>query len=163
MRKSFLSAFATVVLTGGALVGTALPAQADAPTTLYVRQNPPATAPTSTRAPWSSRSAPSVPRPQWSRGGQIVDIGGGNYRERVTIRTSGTPEQPVTFFATSSSGATLVGATAGFVIDGQHDVVLQNLRVVGSGDVPALDAAQLLGHHHPGRHLRPGHCPRRHR
>ena len=137
MRKSFFAAFATVVLTGGALVGTALPAQADAPTTLYVRQNPAADCsdqyPGTLAQPFCTiGAAAAVVTP-----GQSVDVGGGDYRERVTIRTSGTPEQPVTFFA--SSGATLIGATAGFVIDGQHDVVLRNFRSIGSTSVPGLD------------------------
>ncbi|WP_444949500.1 PKD domain-containing protein [Micromonospora ureilytica] len=137
MRRSFLVAFATVVLTGGALVGTALPAQADVPTTLYVRQNP------ATKC--SDQYPGTLAQPFCTIGAaaavvtanQSVDVGGGNYRERVTIRTSGTPEQPVTFFA--SSGATLIGATAGFVIDGQHDVVLRNFRSIGSTSVPGLD------------------------
>ncbi|RAN97600.1 PKD domain-containing protein [Micromonospora noduli] len=137
MRKSFFSAFATVVLTGGTLVGTTLPAQADAPTTLYVRQNPVGGCsdqyPGTLAQPFCTiGAAAAVVTP-----GQSVDVGGGNYRERVTIRTSGTPEQPVTFFA--SSGATLIGATAGFVIDGQHDVVLRNFRSIGSTSVPGLD------------------------
>ncbi|MEU8111622.1 PKD domain-containing protein [Micromonospora sp. NPDC048947] len=138
MRKSFFAALATVVLTGGALVGTALPAQADAPTTLYVRQNS-ATGcsdqfPGTLAQPFCTISAAAAV----VTAGQSVDVGGGNYRERVTIPTSGTPEQPVTFFA--SSGATLIGATAGFVIDGQHDVVLQNLRANGSASaLPGLD------------------------
>ncbi|WP_328651499.1 PKD domain-containing protein [Micromonospora sp. NBC_00330] len=145
MGKSLLSGLATVVLTGGALVGTTLPAQADAPTTLYVRQNPVGGCsdqyPGTLEQPFCTIGAAAA----IVTGGQTVDIGGGNYQERVTIGTSGTPEQPVTFLTTSSSAATLVGATAGFVIDGQHDVVLQNLRVVGSGDVPALDAHNSSG------------------
>ncbi|MFE9915589.1 PKD domain-containing protein [Micromonospora sp. NPDC005553] len=145
MRKSFFAGLATALLTSGTLVGTALPAQAAAPTTLYVRQNPPANCsdqfPGTLVQPFCTIGAAAA----IVTGGQTVDVGGGNYPERVTIGASGTPEQPVTFLTTSSSGATLVGATAGFVIDGQHDVVLQNLRVVGSGDVPALDARNSSG------------------
>ncbi|MFI6242087.1 PKD domain-containing protein [Micromonospora sp. NPDC050795] len=145
MRKSFFAGLATALLTSGTLVGTALPAQAAAPTTLYVRQNPPANCsdqyPGTLAQPFCTIGAAAA----IVTGGQTVDIGGGNYRERVTIGTSGTPEQPVTFLTTSSSSATLIGATAGFVIDGQHDVVLQNLRVVGSGEVPALDARNSSG------------------
>ncbi|MFI6237788.1 PKD domain-containing protein [Micromonospora sp. NPDC050784] len=138
MSKFFLAGLATVVLTSGALVGTALPAQADAPPTLYVRQN--------AATGCSDQFPGTLAQPFCTIGaaaavvtaGQSVDIGGGNYRERVTIPTSGTPEQPVTFFA--SNVATLIGATAGFVIDGQHDVVLQNLRAIGSASVlPGLD------------------------
>ncbi|MFI6242086.1 PKD domain-containing protein [Micromonospora sp. NPDC050795] len=138
MGKSLLSGLATVVLTGGALVGTMLPAQADAPTTLYVRQNP-ATGcsdqfPGTLTQPFCTIGAAAAV----VTAGQSVDVGSGNYRERVTIPTSGTPEQPVTFFA--SEVATLIGATAGFVIDGQHDVVLKNLRTNGSTSVlPGLD------------------------
>ncbi|MEV5207993.1 PKD domain-containing protein [Micromonospora sp. NPDC053740] len=145
MRKSFFAGLATAVLTSGTLVGAALPAQAAAPTTLYVRQNA-ATGcsdqyPGTLEQPFCTIGAAAA----IVTGGQTVDIGGGNYPERVTIGTSGTPEQPVTFLTTSSSAATLTGATAGFVIDGQHDVVLQNLRVDGSGDVPALDARNSSG------------------
>ncbi|RAN97599.1 PKD domain-containing protein [Micromonospora noduli] len=138
MGKSLLSGLATVVLTGGALVGTTLPAQADAPTTLYVRQNPVGGCsdqfPGTLAQPFCSIGAAAAV----VTAGQTVDVGGGNYPERVTIPTSGTPEQPVTFFA--SDVATLIGATAGFVIDGQHDVVLKNLRSNGSTSVlPGLD------------------------
>ncbi|MEU8126062.1 right-handed parallel beta-helix repeat-containing protein [Micromonospora sp. NPDC049049] len=138
MGKSLLSGLATVVLTGGALVGTILPAQADAPTTLYVRQNPTANCsdqyPGTLAQPFCTIGAAAAV----VTAGQTVDVGGGNYRERVTIPTSGTPEQPVTFFA--SDVATLIGATAGFVIDGQHDVVLKNLRANGSTSaLPGLD------------------------
>ncbi|MFG3639360.1 PKD domain-containing protein [Micromonospora sp. NPDC047762] len=145
MRKSFFAGLATALLTSGTLVGTALPAQAAAPTTLYVRQNA-ATGcsdqfPGTLAQPFCTIGAAAA----IVTGGQTVDVGGGTYRERVTIGTSGTPEQPVTFLAASGSGATLIGATAGFVIDGQHDVVLQNLRVVGSGDVPALDVRNSSG------------------
>ena len=137
MGKSLLSGLATVVLTGGALVGTTLPAQADAPTTLYVRQNPVGGCsdqfPGTLAQPFCTIGAAAAV----VTAGQTVDVGGGNYRERVTIPTSGTPEQPVTFLA--SDVATLIGATAGFVIDGQHDVVLKNLRTSGSTDVPGLE------------------------
>ncbi|MFI6065497.1 PKD domain-containing protein [Micromonospora sp. NPDC051227] len=138
MRKSLFADFATVVLTGGTLVGTALPAQADAPTTLYVRQNP--------TTGCSDQFPGTLTQPFCTIGaaaavvtaGQSVDVGGGNYRERVAIPTSGTPEQPITFL--TSGVATLIGATAGFVIDGQHDVVLKNLRTNGSTSVlPGLD------------------------
>ncbi|MEU4526966.1 PKD domain-containing protein [Micromonospora ureilytica] len=146
MRKSFFAGFVTAVLTGGALVGTALPAQADAPTTLYVRQNPPANCsdqyPGTLAQPFCTISAAAAV----VTSGQTVDIGGGNYRERVTITTSGTPQQPVVFLSGSTS-ASLIGSTAGFVIDGQHDVVLQNLRTVGSGDgdLPAIDVRNSSG------------------
>ncbi|WP_433314930.1 PKD domain-containing protein [Micromonospora sp. CA-269861] len=146
MRKSFSAGLATVVLTGGALVGTALPAQADAPTTLYVRQNPPANCsdqyPGTLAQPFCTISAAAAV----VTSGQTVDIGGGNYPERVTITTSGTPQQPVVFLSGSTS-ASLIGSTAGFVIDGQHDVVLQNLRTVGSGDgdLPAIDVRNSSG------------------
>ncbi|MGW5558399.1 PKD domain-containing protein [Micromonospora sp. NPDC003944] len=138
MRRSFRTSFVTVVLTGGALVGTALPAQADAPATLYVRQNA-ATGcsdqfPGTLAQPFCTISAAAAV----VTAGQTVDVGGGNYRERVTIPVSGTPEQPVTFL--TNAVATLIGATAGFVINGQHDVVLQHLRVDGSAaSLPGLD------------------------
>ncbi|MCG5450884.1 PKD domain-containing protein [Micromonospora hortensis] len=144
MRKSCFAAFATVVVTGGALVGTALPAQADAPTTLYVRQNL-ATGcsdqfPGTLAQPFCTISAAAA----IVTGGQTVDIGGGVYMERVSVTSSGTPQQPIVFVG-SSINASLGGASAGFVVDGQHDVVLQNIRVVGSGDVPAADVRNSSG------------------
>ncbi|PWR05416.1 hypothetical protein DKT68_27060 [Micromonospora acroterricola] len=147
MRTSSLAGLLTAVLTGGALLGTTAPVQAAEPGTLYVRQNTPTGCsdqnPGTLALPFCSISAAAA----IVTSGQIVDIGGGNYRERVTITTSGTPQQPVVFVSRSTSG-NLVGATAGFVIDGQHDVVLQNLRVVGSDDgddLPALDVRNSSG------------------
>ncbi|MEV4654733.1 PKD domain-containing protein [Micromonospora sp. NPDC049301] len=142
MRTTSLAGLLAAVLTGGALLGTTAPVRAAEPGTLYVRQNPPTGCsdqnPGTLALPFCSISAAAA----IVTSGQTVDIGGGNYRERVTITTSGTPEQPVVFVSRSTSG-NLVGATAGFVIDGQHDVVLQNLRVVGSGDADALPALDV--------------------
>lgn len=146
MRKSFFSGLVTIVLTGGALVGTTVPAHADTPTTLYVRQNPSANCsdayPGTLAQPFCSIGAAAAV----VTAGQTVDIGGGVYMERVTVAASGTPQQPIVFTTNANSNsATLSGATAGFVIDGQHDVVLQNIRVVGSGDVPAVDVRNSSG------------------
>ncbi|MFF5054248.1 PKD domain-containing protein [Micromonospora sp. NPDC000663] len=146
MRKSLFSGLVTIVLTGGALVGTTVPAQADTPTTLYVRQNPAANCsdayPGTLAQPFCSIGAAAA----IVTAGQTVDIGGGVYLERVNVTASGTPQQPIVFTTNASSNsATLSGATAGFVIDGQHDVVLQNMRVFGSAGVPTVDARNSSG------------------
>ncbi|MEV7329804.1 PKD domain-containing protein [Micromonospora sp. NPDC093244] len=146
MRKSLFSGLVTTVLTGGALMGTTVPAHADTPTTLYVRQNPSANCsdayPGTLAQPFCSIGAAAA----IVTAGQTVDIGGGVYLERVNVTASGTPQQPIVFTTNASSNsATVSGATAGFVIDGQHDVVLQNLRVFGSASVPTVDASNSSG------------------
>ncbi|MFE9190380.1 PKD domain-containing protein [Micromonospora sp. NPDC007208] len=140
MRAPLLAGLATVVLTAGTF-GTTVPAQADDLKILYVRQ---------AATDCSDQNAGTLAQPFCSigaaaaivTGGQTVDIGAGSYRERVTVKAAGTPEQPVVFVGTSAS---LVGENAGFVIDGQHDIVLQNIQVIGSGDLPAVDAHDASG------------------
>ncbi|MFC0526665.1 right-handed parallel beta-helix repeat-containing protein [Phytohabitans kaempferiae] len=136
MRRSFRAGCAALVLAGGVVVGFAGPAQAADPTVLYVRQL--ATA-------CSDSGAGTLEQPFCTIGaaaavvtsGQTVDVGHGSYRERITVARSGAPGQPITFRATN--GATLSGPEAGFVIDGQHDVAIQDIRIVDNVDVPAVD------------------------
>ncbi|WP_444949503.1 PKD domain-containing protein [Micromonospora ureilytica] len=140
MRAPLLAGLATVILTGGTL-GITVPAQADDLKILYVRQ---------AATNCSDQNAGTLAQPLCSigaaaaivTGGQTVDIGTGSYRERVTVKTSGTPEQPVVFVGTLAS---LVGENSGFVVDGQHDIVLQNIQVNALGDLPAVDAHDVSG------------------
>ncbi|WP_446217745.1 right-handed parallel beta-helix repeat-containing protein [Micromonospora sp. IBHARD004] len=142
MRRPSVAGLTAVALTGGSLLSLATPAQAADATVLYVRQMSTACSDTGagTLAQPFCSIGPAVAR---VTAGQTVDVGQGNYPERVTIGSSGTPDQPITILA--SNVATLSGATAGFVIDGQHDIVLQNLRVTKAVDVPALDLKNATG------------------
>ncbi|MFF4891494.1 PKD domain-containing protein [Micromonospora chersina] len=142
MRNSSVAGLTALALTGGSLLSLATPAQAADATVLYVRQM--STACSDTGAGTLSQPycsiAPAVAR---VTAGQTVDVGQGTYAERVTIANSGTPDQPITILA--SGVATLSGATAGFTVDGQHDIVVQNMRVNKVVDVPALDLRNASG------------------
>ena len=141
MHRSPLAGLTALALTGGTLLATAAPAQA-AEDTLYVRQLSSACSdqgPGTQAQPFCTigAAAAAVTDGQW------VDVGSGNYRERVTITSSGTEHLPIVFYA--STHATLIGPNAGFVIDGQHDVTLQNLSVNGGVDKAALDIRDSSG------------------
>lgn len=137
MRRTSLAGLTAIALTGGTLLSAA-PAQAADPTTIYVRKQ---------SSTCSDSGAGTLQQPFCSIGpaaavvtaGQTVDIGDGPYPERVTITNSGTPDQPIVFRAATGATVTLSGATAGLVIDGQHDITIQNLRVNGAADAPALE------------------------
>ncbi|QLQ38728.1 PKD domain-containing protein [Micromonospora robiginosa] len=58
---------------------------------------------------------------------------------------SGTPDQPITIRNTADSAAAISGPTAGVVIDGQHDIVLQDLWVMKLADLPAVDLRDAAG------------------
>ncbi|SCL57198.1 right-handed parallel beta-helix repeat-containing protein [Micromonospora peucetia] len=141
MRKTPLAGLTALAL-AGTLFGAVTPAHAEEPGTLYVR---------GTSTACSDGGSGSLEQPFCTIGraaavataGQTVDIGGGNYRERVTIANSGTPERPIVFSATGT--ATLHGPTSGYVVDGQHDILLRNLRVSGATDLPALDFRDASG------------------
>ncbi|MGW5669837.1 PKD domain-containing protein [Micromonospora sp. NPDC003776] len=136
MRRSSLAGLTAIAVTGSSLLVTGGAAQGAEALTYYVRQESTAcsdTGPGTLAQPFCSIG----PAAAVATAGQTVDVGRGSYPERVTIANSGTPEQPITFLA--SEVATLTGPNGGFVIEGQHDVVLQNLRVRGAADVPALD------------------------
>ncbi|MEU4476846.1 PKD domain-containing protein [Micromonospora sp. NPDC023966] len=142
MRKSSLAGLTALAMTGGTLLATSAPAHAAEGETLYVRQLSSACSdqgPGTQAQPFCTigAAAAAVTDGQW------VDVGAGNYRERVTITSSGTESMPIVFFASAS--AVLIGPDAGFVIDGQHDVTLQNLRANGGGDLPALDIRNSSG------------------
>lgn len=133
MRRSFRAGVASVALTGGTLVGLAAPAQADA-TVLFVRQLSPTcsdSGPGTAEQPFCTIGAAAAV----VTAGQTVDVSYGVYRERVTLTSSGTPDAPITF----RGDATSTGPDVGFVIDGQHDIVLKDMRLLNTVAVPALD------------------------
>ncbi|MGN9908292.1 PKD domain-containing protein [Phytohabitans sp. LJ34] len=137
MRLSLRAGITALALTGGTLVGAAAPAEA-AVTTLYVRQ---------ASSTCSDSGAGTSQQPFCTIGaaaavvaaGQTVDIGAGRYAERVTVATSGAPGEPITFQAQLFAGVHMSGPTAGFVIDGQHDLRIRNIETYGTRDVPVLD------------------------
>ncbi|MER5637864.1 PKD domain-containing protein [Kitasatospora sp. NPDC002227] len=89
--------------------------------------------------------------------GDTVSIGGGSYPETVTVTHSGEPGKPVTItgrmFTDESWSPTVVGSSTGsqpsIVLDGVHDVVVQNLRVASSAEAFLVrdSAAIVLDHH----------------
>ncbi|MEW2426962.1 PKD domain-containing protein [Micromonospora sp. NPDC047644] len=140
MRRRSLAGLTAIAVTGGTLLATGAPAQADDPVMiLYVKQ---ADANCSDQGPGS----PDTPFCTIGAAAAVVKapgavfIEGGTYAERVTVTSSGTPEARIAFSArTTSAPVTLVGPNAGLVIDGQHDIQIEDINVRGSIDVPALD------------------------
>ncbi|MFI6065494.1 right-handed parallel beta-helix repeat-containing protein [Micromonospora sp. NPDC051227] len=140
MRRRSLAGLTAIAVTGGSLLATGAPAQADDPVMmLYVKQ---ADANCSDQGPGSDdtpfctigAAAAVVTAP-----GAVL-IEGGTYAERVTVTSSGVPEARIAFTAWNArTPVTLVGPNAGLVIDGQHDIQIENINVSGSTDVPALD------------------------
>lgn len=74
--------------------------------------------------------------------GQTVEIRGDHYDERVAVTGSGTPEQPITIRFVGATG--LAGDSAGFVIDGVHDIRLENVRVHRHSDTELAPTQPLL-------------------
>ncbi|WP_328651495.1 PKD domain-containing protein [Micromonospora sp. NBC_00330] len=139
MRRRSLAGLTAIAVTGGTLLAAGAPAQADDPVILYVKQ---ADANCSDQGPGSDdtpfctigAAAAVVTAP-----GAVL-IEGGTYAERVTLTSSGVPEAQIAFMAWNArTPVTLVGPNAGLVIDGQHDIYIQEINVSGSADVPALD------------------------
>lgn len=136
MRRSRLAGLAAVAMLGGILLTPATPAHADT-STLYVKKLSTAcsdTGPGTSEQPFCTIGAAAAV----VTAGQTVEISGGTYPERVTITTSGTPDQPIIFRAAPTGGPTLVGANAGIVVDGQHDIRIERIRVNRPLGVPAL-------------------------
>ncbi|MCI4063601.1 right-handed parallel beta-helix repeat-containing protein [Micromonospora sp. R77] len=144
MRKPLLAGLAAVALTGGTLLSAA-PAQAADPTVFYVRQLSTAcsdTGPGTLAQPFCTIK----PAAAAVTAGQTVDVGSGTYRERVTIASSGTPDEPIVFRSSSSTmTAVLAGPTAGITVAGEHDVTIQRFQVVGAMEAPALDLRDASG------------------
>ncbi|MFC4149088.1 right-handed parallel beta-helix repeat-containing protein [Micromonospora mangrovi] len=142
MRKPLLAGLTAVAVTGGTLLSVA-PAMAADPAVLYVRQFSAAcanTGPGTLAQPFCAIG----PAAAAVTAGQTVDVGPGTYRERVTIASSGTPDQPIVFRG-SSSTAVLAGPTAGITVAGQHDISIQRFQVVAALDAPALDLRDASG------------------
>ncbi|WP_319462246.1 PKD domain-containing protein [Micromonospora sp. RTP1Z1] len=145
MRTPFLAGFAALAVTGGSLLSIAAPAQAADAAVLYVRQFSTAcsnTGPGTLAEPFCA----VAPAAAIVTAGQTIDVGPGTYRERVIVASSGTPEQPIVFRSSSSTGdAYLVGPTAGLTIDGQHDITIQRFQATGATELPALDLRNASG------------------
>ncbi|MFE9206103.1 PKD domain-containing protein [Micromonospora sp. NPDC007230] len=144
MHRHTMAGLAAIAVTGGSLL-SATPAQAADPAVLYVRQLSTAcsdTGPGTLEQPFCS----IAPAAAMVSAGQTVDVGNGIYREHITITRSGTPDQPIVFRSPSpTSRANLVGSTAGFTIDGQHDIQIQRFLATGATDLPALDLRNASG------------------
>ncbi|MFC0005198.1 right-handed parallel beta-helix repeat-containing protein [Micromonospora siamensis] len=128
MRRSPLAGLTAFAVAGGTLL-TGPPAYAAA-SYRYVAQNSAScsdTGPGTQEQPYCTIGAAAAA----ATAGTVVRIGSGTYRERVTVPRSGTPDLPITFEATGAGADRpwLAGATAGFVVDGQHDIVLRNVQV----------------------------------
>lgn len=143
MRRSIRAGIAAMALTGGTLVGVATPADA-AVTTLFVHQ---------ASSACSDGGAGTAQQPFCTIGaaaavvvaGQTVVIGSGRYAERVTVASSGAPGQPITFQAQLGGDISLSGPTAGFVIDGRHDIRIRYIEIDGTRDAPVLDIRDSVG------------------
>jgi hypothetical protein len=66
--------------------------------------------------------------------GERIDIIG-RYDEHVTIAKSGTPDNPITLKGYNSG---LTGTGIGITIDGQHDVSVVNVQLIGVSEQPAV-------------------------
>ncbi|MEV4654736.1 PKD domain-containing protein [Micromonospora sp. NPDC049301] len=139
MRRTSLAGLTAIAVTGGTLLATGGSAQAADPENLYVKPGITTCSdqgPGSKTQPFCTIGAAAAV----VTAGQTVYVDGGVYSERVTLTRSGTPEAPIAFIANSSSPpVTLRGPTAGLVVDGQHDIGIQDFNVDGPVDVPALD------------------------
>ncbi|MEU7840546.1 PKD domain-containing protein [Micromonospora sp. NPDC049114] len=139
MRKNLLAGLTVTAVTGGTLLATGGPAQAVEPTDFYVKKaaaNCSDQGPGSEAAPFCTIGAAAAV----VTAGTTVYVDAGLYAERVTVTRSGTPEASIAFIArTSGASVTLVGPTAGLVVDGQHDIHIEGFNVSGAADVPALD------------------------
>ncbi|MFC0005194.1 right-handed parallel beta-helix repeat-containing protein [Micromonospora siamensis] len=138
MRKTSLAGLTALAVAGSTLLSI-LPARAADATTLWVHGYSDTcsdTGPGTQDQPFCTIGAAA----QVVQAGQTVRVGAGAYRERVTVPRSGTPDQPITF--TSDSGTArvgLVGPGSGFVVDGQHDIVIRRFSATPAEGLPGLD------------------------
>jgi hypothetical protein len=138
MRIPFRAGVITIAVTSGGLFGVAAPAHGADPAVLYVKAAPAVcsdSGPGTAAQPFCTIGAAAAV----VTAGQTVEIAGGTYPERVTIARSGTAEQPIIFRAAASSVPVISGPETGILIDGQHHIKLENLRVILTVAVPALD------------------------
>ncbi|MFG1657727.1 PKD domain-containing protein [Micromonospora chersina] len=137
MRKPLFAGLTATALTGGSLLALAGAAQAADGATLYVRPSVTTcsdTGPGTYDQPFCSISAAA----SVVSAGQTVEISGAVYREHVTVTRSGTPDAPIVFRG-GSFNPQLIGPAGGITIDGQHDIRIERIQVVGAADGPALD------------------------
>ncbi|MFI6237787.1 PKD domain-containing protein [Micromonospora sp. NPDC050784] len=139
MLKAPLASLAAIAVTGGTLLATGGSARAAEPEILYVKQadaNCSDQGPGSEATPFCTIGAAAAV----VTAGTTVFIDGGTYAERVAVTSSGTPELPISFIARNPrTPVKLVGPTAGLIVDGQHDIYIQEINSSGSADVPAID------------------------
>nr|WP_161556705.1 PKD domain-containing protein [Micromonospora acroterricola] len=137
MRRTSLAGLTAIAVTGGTLLATGGSTQAAEPTALYVKgaaANCSDQGPGTGAQPFCTIGAAAAV----VTAGQTVYVYDGDYPERVTLTRSGTPDAPIGFQA-NGRAVRLVGPNAGLVIDGQHDIGLQEFKVSGAVDTPALD------------------------
>ncbi|MBO0870584.1 MAG: PKD domain-containing protein, partial [Micromonosporaceae bacterium] len=152
MRSSIrVAGFAAVAMVAASLPGQV--ANADSPTTLYVRGGVTCsdTGPGSQADPFCTiQHAADVVNP-----GQTVLIDGTTatfthvYDEAVTVTRSGTPEAPIVFTGTGPGGARAEilpgdGPAAVVTLTGVHDVRLEHLDIM---HLPGQDGVDLQGVH----------------
>ncbi|MFB8240338.1 right-handed parallel beta-helix repeat-containing protein [Kitasatospora purpeofusca] len=147
LDKRAFAGLAAVAVVGLGVVAPAEAVAADR-TTLYVDQNSCAPHPDgSAMYPFCTiQAAADAVQP-----GQTVLVTGGVYRERVTVRRSGTPDRPIVFAAgapgTYNTGVLLTspyqaaGTETGFLFSGVHDVELRKFTFSGLGTAVAADAS----------------------
>ena len=64
--------------------------------------------------------------------GQTVQVAAGTYPEMVTMATSGTATQPISFITAPGATVTLSGQTSGFVISGKRWIRVTGFRVTNT-------------------------------
>jgi hypothetical protein len=140
VRTRPLASLAVAALVLAATFGISASARAATPTALYVDNLSGAScsdAGSGTQSqPFCTISAAgAVALP-----GQTISVYPASYPEHVTITKSGLPGQPITLVSAAGQ-ANLTGANAGLSIDGQHDIVINNLSIVANAGTAAVDLA----------------------
>ncbi|MGY0233284.1 right-handed parallel beta-helix repeat-containing protein [Longispora urticae] len=135
MRRPLLLGTLVVTLTAG-VSATAIPASA-ATTDLFVNNGVACsdTGPGSQAVPFCTLAAAAA---AVTPGGTVRATG--IYNERLTVVSSGTAGNPVTFRGTNPDVTDffLTGAKAGITISGQHDVSIANVQVTAGVGGPAV-------------------------
>ena len=71
---------------------------------------------------------------QSATAGTTVQVAAGTYREQVTVVTSGTSTNPVTFTSAPNASVTVTGAAHGFALTGRSWVTIHGFTVSGTTD-----------------------------
>jgi parallel beta-helix repeat protein len=71
---------------------------------------------------------------QRATAGTTVQVASGTYNEQVTVVSSGTSSNPVTFTAAPAATVTVTGAAHGFVVSGRTWVTIRGFTVSGTSD-----------------------------